>query len=153
MDDPELEQVTIRGSVQSGKTAALIAAGLGHMAAGRSVLIFEPDDKLKRALATRILAWGRACKDVVIREAYEAQAATLRPLYGRGRALRNHLRTRGRGGRHANGGDCHCGRAAPVPCRSTRRPRGPHGELRRQGTADHRVERRISRRVQDDDRA
>ena len=35
MDDPSLEQVTIRGSVQSGKTASLIAAGLGHMAAGR----------------------------------------------------------------------------------------------------------------------
>ena len=29
MDDPNLEQVTIRGSVQSGKTASLIAAGLG----------------------------------------------------------------------------------------------------------------------------
>ena len=71
MDDPELEQVTIRGAVQSGKTASLIAAGLGHMAAGRSVLIFEPDDKLKRALAARVIAWGRACKDEVIREAYE----------------------------------------------------------------------------------
>ena len=35
MDDPELEQVTIRGSVQSGKTATLIAAALGRtMAAG-----------------------------------------------------------------------------------------------------------------------
>ena len=79
MDDPELEQVTIRGSVQSGKTAALIAAGLGHMAAGRSVLIFEPDDKLKRALATRILAWGRACKDEAIREAYEPK----RPPFAR----------------------------------------------------------------------
>ena len=31
MDDPELEQVTIRGSVQAGKTATLIAAALGHM--------------------------------------------------------------------------------------------------------------------------
>ena len=68
MDDSGLEQVTIRGSVQSGKTASLIAAGLGHMAAGRSVLIFEPDDKLKRALAARILAWGRICKDEAIRE-------------------------------------------------------------------------------------
>ena len=74
-----LEQVTIRGSVQSGKTAALIAAGLGHMAAGRSVLIFKPDDKLKRALATRILAWGRACKDEAIREAYEPK----RPPFAR----------------------------------------------------------------------
>ena len=35
------------------------------------MLIFEPDDKLKRALAARILAWGRLCKDDVIREAYE----------------------------------------------------------------------------------
>ena len=79
MDDPELEQVTIRGSVQSGKTAALIAAALGHMAAGRSVLVYEPDDKLKRALATRIIAWGRACKDEVIREAYEPK----RPPFAR----------------------------------------------------------------------
>ena len=71
MDDPEIEQVTIRGSVQSGKTALLIVAGLGHMAAGRSVLIFEPDDRLKRTLAARILAWGRLCADVTVREAYE----------------------------------------------------------------------------------
>ena len=39
MDDPELEQITIRGSVQSAKTAMLIAAALGHMAAGRAVLV------------------------------------------------------------------------------------------------------------------
>ena len=32
---PSFEQVTIRGSVQSAKTATLIAAALGHMAAGR----------------------------------------------------------------------------------------------------------------------
>ena len=79
MDDPQLEQVTIRGSVQSGKTATLIAAGLGHMAAGRSVLFFEPDDRLKRALAARIVAWGRLCKDEVIREAYEPK----RPPFSR----------------------------------------------------------------------
>ena len=79
MDDPHLEQVTIRGSVQSGKTAGLIAAGLGHMAAGRSVLIFEPDDRLKRALATRILAWGRACRDATIRAAYDGK----RPPFAR----------------------------------------------------------------------
>ena len=71
MDDPALEQVTIRGSVQSGKTATLIAAALGHMAAGRSVLIYEPDDRLRRTLAARILAWGRLCTDEVIRTAYE----------------------------------------------------------------------------------
>ena len=79
MDDHDLEQVTIRGSVQSGKTAALIAAGLGHMAAGRSVLVYEPDDKLKRALAARVVAWGRLCKDDVIREAY----APKRPPFAR----------------------------------------------------------------------
>ena len=79
MDDATLEQVTIRGSVQSGKTASLIAAGLGHMAAGRSVLIFEPDDKLKRALAARIVAWGRLCKDEAIREAFEPK----RPPFAR----------------------------------------------------------------------
>ena len=71
MDDSSLEQVTVRGSVQSGKTATMIAAGLGHMALGRSVLIFEPDDRLKRTLAARILAWGRLCKDPAIRAAYE----------------------------------------------------------------------------------
>ena len=71
MDDPALEQVTIRGSVQSGKTATLITAALGHMAAGRSVLVFEPDDKLKRTLAARIIQWGRLCSDEAIREAYE----------------------------------------------------------------------------------
>ena len=79
MDRPEVAQVTIRGSVQSGKTASLIAAGLGHMAAGRSVLIFEPDDRLKRTLAARILAWGRLCKDSAIREAYEPK----RPPFAR----------------------------------------------------------------------
>ena len=79
MDRPDVAQVTIRGSVQSGKTASLIAAGLGHMAAGRSVLIFEPDDRLKRALAARILAWGRLCKDDMIREAYEPK----RPPFAR----------------------------------------------------------------------
>ena len=70
MDDPALQQVTVRGSVQSGKTAALIAAALGHAAAGRSVLVFEPDDRLKRTLGARILLWGRACTDEAIRAAY-----------------------------------------------------------------------------------
>ncbi len=71
MDDPDLEQVTLRGSVQSGKTATLIAAALGHTAAGRSVLFFEPDDKLKRTMAARLIAWGRACTDEAVRAAYE----------------------------------------------------------------------------------
>ena len=70
MDDPALQQVTIRGSVQSGKTALLIVAGLYHMAMGRSVLIFEPDDRLKRTLASRLIAWGRLCGDDQVKEAY-----------------------------------------------------------------------------------
>ena len=49
------------------------------MAAGRSVLIFEPDDKLKRGLAARVLAWGRLCKDEVIRDAFEPK----RPPFAR----------------------------------------------------------------------
>lgn len=69
-DDADLEQVTIRGSVQSGKTATLIAAGLYHMHKGRSVLVYEPDDKLKRTLAARIVAWGRVCADEAIKAAY-----------------------------------------------------------------------------------
>ena len=79
MDDPALEQVTLRGSVQSGKTASLIAAALYHLSKGRSVLIYEPDDKLKRALAARILAWGRLCGDETVREAYEPK----RPPFAR----------------------------------------------------------------------
>ena len=71
MDDPELEQVTIRGSVQAGKTATLIAAALGHMAAGRSVLFYEPDDKLKRTMAARLIAWGRSCSDMEVAAAYD----------------------------------------------------------------------------------
>ncbi len=70
MDDASLEQVTLRGSVQSGKTAMLVVASLGHMAAGRSVLLFEPDDKLRRAIAARIIEWGRRCRDELISEAY-----------------------------------------------------------------------------------
>ena len=70
MDDPEVEQSTIRGSVQSGKTASLIAAALYHLSRGRSVLIFEPDDRLKRTLAARIVAWGRLCEDEAIQAAY-----------------------------------------------------------------------------------
>ena len=79
MDDPEIEQCTIRGSVQSGKTATLIVAALGHMAAGRSVLVFEPDDRLKRTLAARIVAWGRLCGDEGVRTAYEPK----RPPFAR----------------------------------------------------------------------
>ena len=70
MDDPAVEQVTVRGSVQSGKTASLIAAALFHFSRHRSVLVFEPDDKLKRTLAARIIAWGRLCEDETVREAF-----------------------------------------------------------------------------------
>ena len=71
-DDRTLEQVTIRGSVQSGKTATLIAAALGHFALGRSVLFYEPDHKLMVAMAARVRAWGRACRDPVVRDAWES---------------------------------------------------------------------------------
>ena len=69
-DDRHLEQVTIRGSVQSGKTATLIAAALGHFALGRSVLFYEPDHKLMVAMAARIRRWGRACRDPVVRDGH-----------------------------------------------------------------------------------
>ena len=70
-DDPALEQVTIRGSVQSGKTATLIVAALGHYAAGRSVLFFEPDQALQRTMSARIRAWARACRDPAVSEPWE----------------------------------------------------------------------------------
>ena len=70
MDDSGLEQVTIRGSVQSGKTASLLVAALGHSAAGRSVLFYEPDDKLRIAMSARVRAWARACRDPVVHEAW-----------------------------------------------------------------------------------
>ena len=70
MDDPDVQQVAIRGSVQSGKTASLIAAALYHMSRARSVLVFEPDDRLRRALAARLVTWGRLCGDEAVREAY-----------------------------------------------------------------------------------
>ena len=70
MDDPEVEQVTVRGAVQSGKTASLIAAALYHFACHRSVLVYEPDDRLKRTLGARIVAWGRLCEDETVQAAY-----------------------------------------------------------------------------------
>ena len=103
MDDPEIEQVTIRGSVQSGKTALLIVAGLGHMAAGRSVLIFEPDDRLKRTLAARILAWGRLCADETVREAYEPKRPPFCSRGGVWRAPGGGQRPGGRRRAHADG--------------------------------------------------
>ena len=55
---PRLEQVTVRASVQSGKTALLIAAALFFMDMGKSVLFFEPNDNLKRRMQKRIRDWG-----------------------------------------------------------------------------------------------
>ena len=56
------------------------------MSKGRSVLIFEPDDRLKRVLAARIVAWGRLCEDEAIQAAYTPK----RPPF---------VRTTGSGGR------------------------------------------------------
>ena len=79
MDDRTLEQVTVRGSVQSGKTATLLVAALAHFAAGRSVLFFEPDEALKRAMSARVRAWARACRDPLVSEPW----ATPRPPHQR----------------------------------------------------------------------
>ena len=71
MDDRALEQVTVRGSVQSGKTVCLIIAALYHFSVGHSVLFVEPDHKLMVAMAARIRAWARVCRDSVVRDAWE----------------------------------------------------------------------------------
>ena len=85
-DDPSLQQVTVRGSVQSGKTAALIVAALYHAAQGRAVLVYEPDDRLRRALGKRFLAWGRRCLDVRISRAYGPERPPMaREIEGGGR--------------------------------------------------------------------
>ena len=86
-DDPEVEQSTIRGSVQSGKTASLIAASLFHMSKGRSILLYEPDDKLKRTLAARIVAWARLCEDEAIQAAYTPKRPPFVRLTGAGGRL------------------------------------------------------------------
>ena len=87
MDDRTLEQVTVRGSVQSGKTASLLVAALGHFAAGRSVLFFEPDEALKRAMSARVRSWSRRCRDPVVAEAWE----TPRPPHHRTNAAGGRL--------------------------------------------------------------
>ena len=71
ISSPQLEQITIRASVQSGKTAALILAALFYMSRGRSVLFLEPVEALQRHVAKRIIAFGRACLDPGIAAAYE----------------------------------------------------------------------------------
>ena len=74
---PQLEQVTVRASVQSGKTAALIVAALYHLVHGRSVLFYEPSEKLQRHMAKRIIQWGRASADEGIRAAYDPKRPPL----------------------------------------------------------------------------
>ena len=71
LSSPQLEQITIRASVQSGKTAALIVTALFYMARGKSVLFLEPVESLQRHMAKRIIAFGRACLDPGIAAAYE----------------------------------------------------------------------------------
>ena len=87
MDDRELEQVTVRGSVQSGKTATVLVAALGHFAAGRSVLFYEPDEALKRAMSGRVRAWARACRDPMVSEPW----ARPRPPHSRSNAAGGRL--------------------------------------------------------------
>ena len=77
LSSPQLEQVTIRASVQSGKTAALIVAALFSMHRGRSVLFYEPVETLQRHMAKRIIQFGRACLDPGIREAFEPKRPPL----------------------------------------------------------------------------
>ena len=68
---PQLAQVTIRASVQSGKTALLIAVALYFMANGASVLFYEPSDLLKRRIAKRIRSFGMSSSDDGLRKAWD----------------------------------------------------------------------------------
>ena len=70
MTSPQLEQISIRASVQSGKTAALILAALFHLSRGRSVLLFEPDEVLQRHLAERIQTFALHSTDGKLIEAF-----------------------------------------------------------------------------------
>ena len=138
MDDRALEQVTVRGSVQSGKTATLIAASLGHFAAGRSVLFYEPDHKLMVAMAARIRAWARACRDPVVRDTWEHP----RPPRARSNAAGGRLEVLSAGGEGGAG----LMRTAEVVVDElrvferghARRAHRPDGGLRRKGQTHHR---------------
>lgn len=77
MASPQLEQVSCLASVQSGKTAALIASSLFHLAHGRSALFYEPSDKLTRAMARRVTDWGKRSTDEALRAAFSNQRQTL----------------------------------------------------------------------------
>ena len=87
MDDPAVQQLVVRGSVQSGKTASLIVASLGFSARGESVLLYQPDDKLKIAMSTRLRAWARACTDPVVSEAWERPRPPHQRAYSNGGRL------------------------------------------------------------------
>ena len=87
MDDAALQQVTVRGSVQSGKTASLLVAALGHSAAGRSVLFYEPDEALKRAMSERVRAWAQACTDPVVVNAWAKPRPPHKRAYANGGRL------------------------------------------------------------------
>ena len=140
MDDPDLEQVTVRGSVQSGKTATLLVAALGHFAAGRSVLFYEPDEALKRAMSGRIRAWARACRDVTVSEAWERPRPPHSPHQRRRRAPRGPERRTAHRDPHADRRDRHSRRTARVQPRHRARAGGPDGGLRRARAPHHRVE-------------
>ena len=150
--DPKVRQVTLRGSVQAGKTATLIASALGFFAAGHRVLILEPDNDLRRALSARIRAWARLCLD----ESVSGPWMRERPPHERGKRRRrlSERSERGCEGRDpdADGRRGVRRRAASVQARHPRRASGSGRCLRRDGEAHHRVECRHRGRVQDDER-
>ena len=128
-------------SVQSGKTAGLIAAALYHFSRHRSpFFVYEPDDRLKRVLAARIVAWGRLCDDEAVQGAYMPKRPPFVPPDGqRGGVWRSFPHEGGR--RRAS-----CGRPKSsivdelrvFHVDHARRAGGPHGVLRRARPPDYR---------------
>ena len=84
---PRLEQITIRASVQSGKTALLIAAALYFMAMGKSVLFFEPNDNLKRRMQKRIRDWGMSSSNEEIVRAWTPMRSPFYRVHENGGSL------------------------------------------------------------------
>ena len=84
---PRLEQITIRASVQSGKTALLIAAALYFMAMGKSVLFFEPNDNLKRRMQKRIRDWGMSSSNEEIVKAWTPMRSPFYRVHENGGSL------------------------------------------------------------------
>ena len=84
---PRFEQVTIRASVQSGKTALLIAAALFFMAMGKSVLFFEPNDNLKRRMQKRIRDWGMSSPNEEIVRAWTPMRSPFYRVHENGGSL------------------------------------------------------------------